>query len=899
MAELWGREPELRHLRGLLDGLPDRGGALVVRGAAGVGKSALLAAAVAQATAADVTVLRTTAVQTEFDVPFSGLQVLLRPLGEDLLAVADGTGSGSTAAYQVALAMVGLLSAVSAQRPMLIVIDDAQWLDRSSWDVLAFGGRRLDAEAVVMLLGVRDGEEADERVARAGLRELAVGPLAEADAAALLDAQAPALAADLRARVLAEAAGNPLGLRELAGVAARFGEQGLLPAWLPLSTRLERTFGDLVAGLPAPTRSLLLVAAFNDGDGLDEMLAAGAAIEAGEVTVAEAEPAIAAGVLEVDGTLRVRFRHPLVRSAVRQAAGLSQRGRVHAALADVVGDPERRVLHRAAATFGRDEELARQVDELARRARRRGAPATAVTAWERAAQLTEPGLDRAGRLVSAAVAASEVGDYAAVVRLLRSAEEQEMRPGDRNYAAWLREVYGGAGWSGSSRLLASIEIAEQAGRDGDPELALDMLAQISLRCAWSNPEDHLRQAFVTAAGRLDRPPLDPRLVAMLALVDPIGQGRLVLGSLAQLSTRLGIDPGDLHELGSGASMLGALDLAALFLAESMAGLRDQGRLPGLAQALVTQAWNAAWLGDTGLGLTAAAEAAALARETSQPLWIPVAGLAQAYVAALRGDTATTAALTEQGERVLLSAGAHPQLSLVMQARGVAALGAGRHEEAFDHLSRVFDPADVAYHPYMRFVTLAPLVEAGVRCGRHDAVRALVEQMTPIAAQSGSPVLRVALAYAAAMLADEDEAEELFRTALADAPAGWVFERARLQHAYGAWLRRQRRPAESRSHLRAAATAFQALGAAPWAESARRELRASGETLRRPDDARDRLTPQEVQIAELAAVGLSNREIGGRLFLSPRTVSTHLYRIYPKLGVSSRSELAGVLSAAAE
>jgi DNA-binding CsgD family transcriptional regulator len=384
---------------------------------------------------------------------------------------------------------------------------------------------------------------------------------------------------------------------------------------------------------------------------------------------------------------------------------------------------------------------------------------------------------------------------------------------------------------------------------------------------------------------------------MLAIVEPIDGGAQRLAQLSELSTRIGTDPGDLLELGAGASNMGALDLAALFLAGSVEGLRDQRRLATLAQALVNQAWAAAWMGDTVLGLTAAAEAHALAAETNQPMWVLAASLAQAYVAALRGDGATTAALTEQGERALLSVGAHAHLALVMQARGAAALGAGRPEEAFDHLSRIFDPSDIAYHPYMRFMSLAPLIDAGVHCGRHDAVAAVVDQMTPIAVRSGSPALRIGQAYAAAMLAPDDEAEDRFRAALAHDPPFWPFERARLQLGFGAWLRRRRRPAESRPHLRAAIAAFHALGAAPWAELGRGELRASGETLRRPDDARDRLTPQEVQIAQLAAAGLSNRDIGSRLFLSPRTVSTHLYRIYPKLGIGSRTELAGALAAA--
>jgi DNA-binding CsgD family transcriptional regulator len=215
--------------------------------------------------------------------------------------------------------------------------------------------------------------------------------------------------------------------------------------------------------------------------------------------------------------------------------------------------------------------------------------------------------------------------------------------------------------------------------------------------------------------------------------------------------------------------------------------------------------------------------------------------------------------------------------------------------AYEQLSRIFDPSDVAYHPYVRFSALGHLAEAGTLGGRGDEVRARVRELEPIAVATGSPVLVVGLAYAGALLAPDGEAETLFRSGLKADLASWPFERARLQLAYGAWLRRQRRPADSRPLLRAAIAAFEALGTVPWAQRARRELRASGESLRRPDDARVDLTPQELQIAQLAAKGLSNREIAGRLFLSPRTVSTHLYRIYPKVGISSRTELAAVMA----
>jgi DNA-binding CsgD family transcriptional regulator len=232
------------------------------------------------------------------------------------------------------------------------------------------------------------------------------------------------------------------------------------------------------------------------------------------------------------------------------------------------------------------------------------------------------------------------------------------------------------------------------------------------------------------------------------------------------------------------------------------------------------------------------------------------------------------------------------LALVQLIRGAEALADGRHLAAYEQLYPIFDPGEVPYHPLVQFWALSNLAEAAVACGRADDLRELVEELTPIGT---FPVLRVALNYCAPLLAADGDAEAAFETALAaDYLAAWPLERARLQHAYGAWLRRQRRVTESRPHLRAATAAFDALGVRPWADRARAELRASGERVRRHPDARDRLTPQELQIAQLAGDGLSNRDIAGRLFLSPRTISTHLYRIFPKLGVTSRAELARVL-----
>jgi ATP/maltotriose-dependent transcriptional regulator MalT len=344
-----------------------------------------------------------------------------------------------------------------------------------------------------------------------------------------------------------------------------------------------------------------------------------------------------------------------------------------------------------------------------------------------------------------------------------------------------------------------------------------------------------------------------------------------------------------------AAAVGAFHLAAGFLAASLADLRAQGRLSLLARALALQAWSCAQLADLDVAIPAADEARRLARDTSQPIVAATACVAQAVLAALRGEQVLAGRLAAEAERASMPGAAHGVSAAVQLARGLSALGSGRHTDAYDELGRMFDPADPAYHLGIRCFAVGDLVEAAVHCGRREEVGDLVAEMETAGLVTPSPSLHSGLRYARALLSADDDDERLFEAALRADPAPWPFPRARAQLAYGEWLRRQRRSAESRGHLRAARDAFDALGTTPWGERARKELRASGETSHRPGrNARDRLTPQELQIAQLAADGLTNREIGQRLHLSHRTISSHLHRIFPKLGVVSRSALGTAL-----
>ncbi|WP_426512014.1 AAA family ATPase [Dactylosporangium sp. McL0621] len=889
---LVGRGAELRSLGRLLGRARDGGGAAVVRGEAGIGKSALLAAAVRAAGEQNLRVLATTGLQSEAQIAFAGLYQLLRPVLEQVErlprpqrdAVLAAFGRGDAAVpdlFLVALATLGLLGEAAAAMgaPVLVVVEDAQWLDRASADVLVFVARRLEYEPVVLVAALRDGF--DGPFADSGLPEILLPRLEPAAAEQVLDARAPGLPGAVRQRVLHEAAGNPLALVELPAVLDA-GDAGAPTAVLPLTARLERAFAARVSGLPPATRAVLLTAALNDGEALPEALAAASLATGGPCTADDLTPAIAARLVEVDADgARLRFVHPLIRSAIHQGAGLGPRHRTHAALARVIPDDDRRVWHRAASTAGPDDEIAAELDAAAVRAQRRGGVAAGVAALERAAALSrDPGV-RGERLLRAAEQAFELGRRDAVVRLLGAADRLELSERQRWRTAWIRDSFDDGVLGRAQAAWSLAQVAERAAAE-DPDLALNLLYGAALRCWWTEPGAEARASVIRAAGKTAVAEDDPRRLVVLAYTAPVDCGEVVLERLRRPG--LAGDARAARMSGNAAMAVGAFDLAAGFYSGALADLRAQGRLGLLARALALQAWTSAQLVDLNVAMPAADEAFRLARDTSQPIIAATARAAQAIVAALRGDEDAAGRFAAEAERASLAGGARAVLAAVQHARGLAALGAGRHGDALADLRRIYDPADLAYHGGYRCFAVGDVVEAAVRGGQPEAVAGLVAQMSAVAGRTPSPALHIGLRHARALLGGDHANLE------ADLSA-WPFARARAQLVRGEWLRRQRRAAESRAHLRAARDTFDALGTIPWGDRARAELRAAGETSRRrAPDARDRLTPQELQIAQLAAEGLTNREIGERLYLSHRTIGSHLHRIFPKLGVTSRAQL---------
>ncbi len=906
-GSLIGRDPELRLLEALLRPAGASGGCLLVRGAPGVGKSALVDAARQMARERGAIVLACAGVSSEARLPFAGLHQLIGPI----LRQPDGLLAAEQAALRAALgvtagpfpevalvgmAVLSLVGRVAERSPVLLLADDIHWLDVRTCEVLAFAGRRLDCDEAVLLATCRDDEADGNPLATAGLPELELGPLGHDAAAALLARHAADLDPAARARILAEAGGNPLALVELPAAARDFDLATVTPDSMPITARLERAFAARLPQLPRQARVILLVAALADQEGLGEILAAASLAADSQLSPSDLEPALAAGLVHVTAG-GIMFRHPLTRSAVRQAASVAERLAAHSALAWVLrSEPDRRAWHRAASTTGPDEDAARDLEGLAARAGRAGAADIAAAALRRAAEVGENPGRRAERWLHAAEVAHEAGQHEPVARLLRTAESFTLSAGQQARADYLREVGQGAGRrSGTNPIATFAAIADGMRLAGDIDRGTAALDLVSMRCYFSNPDAPTRALVVRAAEAMPIPPRDARLISVLALAAPVERGAVVIERLTELRPGERDPVGD-HYLGTAATAVGAYDLCGGFLRSAIDGLRTRGRINHLAQALHTWAWAGVHFGNPAVSLPAAEEAHQLFSETGQTLWAACAQLVMASAAGRRGDAVRSETLTADSERTLLFAGLGPLLAMVCLARGIAALGAGRHAEAYENLARIFDPEDHAHHPHLQAWALTDVTEAALHSGHRDQARELHTKLSAEAAASGSPLLKTGLLVTAPQLADDDTAGPLFETAVMADLATWPLHRARLLLAYGAWLRRRHRVTESREPLRAARDSLDALSALPWAERARQELTAAGErSLPRAIGALDVLSPQELLIAQLAADGLNNREIGQKLYLSHRTVGSHLYRIFPKLGIASRAELAAAMA----
>jgi DNA-binding CsgD family transcriptional regulator len=902
-ARLIGRAAECRELDSFLEALR-RGESrcLVIRGEAGVGKTALLEYLAGRA--ADGRVIGVTAVQSEVELAFAALHQLCAPILDELeglpapqreaLRITFGLHDGLVPdRFLVGLAVLSLLAEAAADRPLVCVVDDAQWLDRASAQVLAFVARRLGMESVGLVFAARVPAEE-----LAGLPQLVIEGLKGPDARALLDMVLTGpVDTQVREEIIAETEGNPLALVELprgltpGELAGGFGLPGALPG------RIEETFQRRISALPADTRRLLLLAA---AEPLGEPLLVWRAADNLGIDREAVNSAVDADLV-VFGA-RVRFRHPLVRSAVYHLASAHERQEAHRALAEVtdpVRDPDRRAWHRAQATRGPDEDVAAELERSAGRAQARGGFAAAAAFLERAAVLTPDMAKRSARALAAAQAKVQAGALDAGVDLLAMAEAGPLGEFERARADLVR---------------AQIAYVTRRGRDAPPLVlnAAKRLEPIAPDLARATYVDAIIAAG--SAGRFAAPGgsiLDvARQVSPVSGHEPTVFDLLLDGMVAQyvqgytasvpiLRSALNAFFGDMpagQELRGLplALMVSSIlwdDEACTVVSERWARFcRDAGALSDLLVALSFRTYILLFTGDLSSAALLVEEVRA-ATDATGINFEPVGAMA---VAAFRGNEAEASPFIEANMSQARHRREGNHLAVATWASAVLNNGLGRYQDALAAAQQATDPLDVIY-PYW---ALAELIEAAVRSGTRAAATDAYRRLAEMATATASDWALGVEARSRALLADDDDAEQFYREAIEH--LGRTRMRAELARAhllYGEWLRRQRRPGDARDQLRTALGMLEAMGMEGFAERARRELRATGETRTRKRSLtrQSELTVQEAQVAKLAREGLSNPEIGARLYISARTAEYHLSKVFTKLNITSRIQLDHVLT----
>lgn len=910
---LHGRQTEQAAIADLLmSANAGTGGSLALLGEAGSGKSALLADTRERAGAQGMTVVSTSGIESEAPLAFAALQRLLQPLMSRLdavaapqaraLRVAFGQEAGDAGdRFLVFMGALSLLAAAAEESPVLAVVDDAHWLDEASAAALHFVARRIAVEPVALLWAAREGDA--RRFDPADLPVVGLSGLDLAGVSAILAEEIGAeVSPEVSALLLANTGGNPLAIRELPSVLTpqHLRGEAPLPPRLPVTERVERVFLDRAHRLSPDAQTLLLVAAADDSARLATVLQAAQSLGADPDALAEVERSELVSVTDH----QVLLRHPLVRSAMYAAAPSAERRRVHAALASVLTrteDADRRAWHRSSSVVEPDEAVVAELVAAAERAERRGGHEAAAAAWERAAELCTDSTERARYLFAASMEAWISADPDRARDLVDKAVSETVDP---LLLADARRLRGRLEWN-----TASVRAAQQMLLDAavdvaphDPVRAREIAAESVSIAAWGGePRSSVDPTTLAPVPAHDAPARERTYHGLL-----LGCVRVVAGDYAGAAEPLRAAfasheelPEDfelLPNLSIGAFHLGEFDRSERYLQRVLARARTGGAAVMVLYTLTRLAMIDLAAGRWSDAAADATEALTLGVETRQAILADTPRALLLLLAAFRGDDAV---FTELAPRLDAATARAPAgvLDVVLRdtvhwAHGVQQ--AARPASSFHRLAQMS-------HDVTKRMAAVDRIEAAVRADQTEAARVWVDDLERFAAATGQAWASAAAEHGHALRADSDSAEAHFQRALRlhaeaaqDGRAGRPFNQARTELAYGEFLRRTRRRVDARAHLRAALEVFEGLRAAPWAERAAQELRASGETVRKRDEtAAAVLTPQERQVALLVRRGLSNKDAAAQLFVSPRTVDFHLRNVFSKTGVSSRGELVGL------
>ncbi|MGO9976017.1 MAG: ATP-binding protein [Solirubrobacteraceae bacterium] len=904
---LIGRGPELELIMSFLDRAVTDGEALLLLGEPGVGKTALLEVAAASASAAGGLVLRAAGVEFEAELTFSGLHQALVPLHEEFdeldalhceaLKVAVGLGEGPPPdRLVIASATLTLLRRAARSQPVLVIVDDVPWLDRASAAVLGFVARRLSGSRVGLLAASRTDD--DSFFERAGLPEIELGPLDETAAGDLMDARFPKLASAVRERLLAEAQGNPLALLELPVALSGPQRAALsgLPPVLPLPRRLHALFRSRVGELAEGSRRLLLLMAL-DGSGDLGLIQATGDHDKG---LEDLEAAERAGLAFLGDTHRLTFRHPLIRSAVVELSTVVERRWAHGLLAELLPDhPDRRVWHLAQATVGPDEHVAALLEEAGHRVLRRGDGVGAVNSLIRAADLSPTRADRDRRLaVAAYVGASVRGELRrakALLETVRLANPNVTGSLEEAIAASYLLLHSDGDVDTAHRLLVAA-LESSRGQELD-DVAIEEALRTLAMASFYGGRGELWESFGRVLECLTGEQVMQARFRAELIGDPVRSSREALNWLDAEIDSLGgeLDPAKILRTAGAATNVYRLRACREPLQRLVSHEPEGGAVTGYAQMMLgldsfrAGRWIEARTLSEGTASLATAEGHGLLAWNARAI--------QAFVAAASGDDAEARTIAERMLQWAGPRGIRAVQADAFYALTLSALARGDFEDAY-HQATAISPAGLfAPHRPHALHVMMDLVEAAVRTGRHTEASSHVAALREAKVAAISPRLALVGEGATAIAAPDGDARNVYERALKIPGADrWPFDFARVQLAYGERLRRDHAMSESRAQLHAALELFEGLGARPWSARAAGELRASGQTkLRVAERDRDKLTPQELEIATLAATGLSNKQIGQRLFLSHRTVATHLYKAFPKLGITSRAALRDALA----